>query len=317
MRVLTDSDSLSPDDRGASAAIGNFDGVHLGHQSVIDIARMSAEALAAPLGVVTFEPHPREVFAPEAPAFRLMNAAAKASRLASLGVERLYQIGFGPALAHLTPQAFASEILRDRLGLRHVVVGQDFCFGKGRAGTVADLERFGADMGFGVTVAPLIESAGQDVSSSRIRAALSEGRPEDACAMLGHLHRIEGTVIHGYQRGRTLGYPTANMSLDGLHLPMFGVYAVEVTVRDGPHAGSYQGAASVGVRPMFGGGERPNIETFVFDFDGDLYGATLSVGLVSFLRPEAKFSDLDALVAQMGADCDTARKILNARAVAQ
>jgi len=166
-------------------------------------------------------------------------------------------------------------------------------------------------MGFGVTVAELMETDGLVVSSSAIRDALSEGRPRDAAKLLGHWHRIEGEVIGGEQRGRELGYPTANMSIEGLHPPKFGVYAVLVDVRDGPHRGSYHGAASVGVRPMFDG-EVPNIETFLFDFTGDLYGATLSVALVEYLRPELKFDGLDALITQMDADCVTARSILEA-----
>lgn len=164
-------------------------------------------------------------------------------------------------------------------------------------------------MGFGVTVAELLETGGVQVSSTAIRQALSEGRPRDAATLLGHWHRIEGEVIGGEQRGRELGFPTANMSIDGLHQPKFGVYAVLVDVLDGPHQGSYHGAASIGVRPMFDG-DHPNIETFLFDFTGDLYGATLSVGLVEFLRPELKFDGLDALIKQMDADCDTARDIL-------
>lgn len=197
-----------------------------------------------------------------------------------------------------------------------MVVGADFCFGKGRSGTAADLQRFGAEMGFGVTIAPLMEHSSDTVSSTAIRTALSEGRPRDAAAMLSHWHRIEGEVIGGEQRGRDLGYPTANMSIDGLHPPAFGVYAVLVDVLDGPHRGSYQGAASIGVRPMFDG-SHPNIETFLFDFTGNLYGATLSVALVDYLRPEMKFDGLEALIAQMDGDCARARQILDAEAPAE
>ncbi|WP_050928268.1 bifunctional riboflavin kinase/FAD synthetase [Aestuariivita boseongensis] len=309
MRIIRDYTYTTPDDRGASAAIGNFDGVHLGHQSVIDLARKAIPD--APLGILTFEPHPREYFAPEAPPFRLMSREARASRLAKLGVERLYELNFNAALASLTPEEFARKVICDGLGLRHVVVGADFCFGKARAGTAEDLQRFGADMGFGVTIAQLLENGDATVSSTAIRTALSEGRTRDAAAMLGHWHRIEGPVIGGEQRGRQLGYPTANMSIDGLHPPAFGVYAVLVDVLDGPHKGKYHGAASMGVRPMFGV-NRPNLETFLFDFSGDLYGATLSVGLVEFLRPEEKFDSLDGLIAQMDADCQRARGILSA-----
>jgi riboflavin kinase/FMN adenylyltransferase len=311
MRIVRDHSFATEADRGASAAIGNFDGVHIGHRHVIEIAREAGARIGAPLGVLTFEPHPREFFAPDAPPFRLMSAEARAHRLQKIGVERLYELPFNAALAGLSPRAFARDILADGLGLRHVVVGADFCFGKGRAGSAAMLQDFGAAMGFGVTVAPLLEGTGGQVSSTAIRAALSEGRPRDAAAMLGHWHRIEGPVVGGEQRGRTLGYPTANMSIAGLHPPRFGVYAVLVDVLDGPHAGQYHGAASLGVRPQYGGAE-PNLETFLFDFSGDLYGAHLSVGLVDYLRPEATFDSLDAFIAQMDADCARARSILAA-----
>ncbi len=309
MRIIRDYQFVEDQDRGAAAAIGNFDGVHLGHQSVLDLTRKSAPG--AKLGVMTFEPHPREYFAPAAPAFRLMGAAARASRLEKLGVERLYELNFNANLAGLSPEAFAKDVIVDGLGLSHVVVGSDFCFGKGRAGNAASLRQFGSEMGFGVTVAPLLEHADLVVSSTAIRTALSEGRPRDAAAMLGHWHRIEGPVIGGEQRGRTLGYPTANMSIDGLHLPAFGVYAVLVDVLSGPHQGSYHGVASLGVRPMFDG-EVPNIETFLFDFTGDLYGTPLSVGLVEYLRGEENFDGLEALITQMDADSAQSRAILAA-----
>ncbi|MEC3859792.1 bifunctional riboflavin kinase/FAD synthetase [Mesobacterium sp. TK19101] len=309
MRIIRDYQYVTPADRGATAAIGNFDGVHLGHQAVIGLARDAAPG--APLGVLTFEPHPREYFAPDAPPFRLMSRAARASRLEKLGVDRLYELNFNAALAGLEPEAFARKVIADGLGLVHVVVGEDFCFGKERLGTAEDLQRFGAEMGFGVTVAALIEGVSGQVSSTAIRTALTDGRPRDARQMLGHWHRIEGTVVGGEQRGRELGFPTANMWIDGLHPPRFGVYAVLVDVQDGPHKGSYHGAASLGVRPMFDG-EVPNLETFLFDFEGDLYGSTLSVGLVEFLRPELKFDSLDALITQMDADCVRARDILAA-----
>ncbi|KNG94678.1 bifunctional riboflavin kinase/FAD synthetase [Pseudaestuariivita atlantica] len=307
MKTLRDYRYVAPEDRGASAAIGNFDGVHLGHRSVIDLARRDG----VPLGVMTFEPHPREFFQPDAPPFRLMSPTARAARLAKLGVDVLFELPFNSALASLTAREFAQDVIADGFGLSHVVVGQDFRFGKGREGDAAMLADLGHEMGFEVTQAPLLEIGGLEVSSTAIRTALSEGRPRDAAALLGHWHRFEGPVIGGEQRGRELGYPTANMSVDGLHLPKLGVYAVEVDVRDGPHAGSYTGAASLGVRPMFGE-NLPNLETYLFDFSGDLYGATLSVALVEFLRPELKFDGLDALITQMDADCARAREILAA-----
>ncbi len=286
--------------------MGNFDGVHLGHRSVIDLARPYG-----PLGIVTFEPHPREYFAPNAPPFRLMNAEARSNRLAKLGVKQLFQLPFNAAMASLTPETFAREILSQGLGVAHVVVGADFCFGKGRAGRAVDLQALGQRYGFGVTVADLVKSAGREISSTAIRQALTDGRPRDAAAMLGHWHRIDGEVIHGEKRGRELGYPTANMSVQGLHLPKLGVYAVKVDVLTGPQAGSYHGAASLGVRPMFGE-NTPNLETYIFDFKGDLYGQHVSIGLVDYLRPEMKFDGLPGLMTQMAADVAQAREILTA-----
>ena len=304
MQISKHWQGLDPKAKGASVAMGNFDGVHLGHQAVINLARG-----AAPLGVVTFEPHPREYFAPSSPPFRLMNAEARANRLAKLGVAELYELPFDATLAGLTPEAFACDVLAQGLGISRVVVGTDFRFGKGRAGTAADLQALGAAHGFAVTVAELVKSGGKDISSTAIRAALTDGRPRDAAAMLGHWHRIEGAVIHGEKRGRDLGYPTANMSITGLHSPRFGVYAVRVDVLTGAQAGPHIGAASLGVHPMFGE-NRPNLETYLFDFAGDLYGQHLSVALVDYLRPEMKFDGLPQLMIQMQADCDRARAIL-------
>lgn len=310
MQRYTDWQGVPHSARGASVAMGNFDGVHLGHQSVLGVARGWNHG-AAPLGVVTFEPHPREVFAPEAPPFRLMNPEARANRLEKLGVTRLFELPFGPALAGMEAETFASEVLAQGLGIAHVAVGADFRFGRGRTAGAEDLVRLGAEHGFAVSIAELLQLEGLEVSSTAIRRALAEGRPRDAADMLGHLHRIEGPVIHGEKRGRDLGYPTANMSVAGLHLPRLGVYAVKVDILTGPQAGSHIGAASLGVRPMFGE-NAPNLETYLFDFQGDLYGQHLSVALVEYLRPEMTFDGLPALMAQMAADCAQARAILTA-----
>lgn len=300
MRIHDDWQGLPADARGATVAMGNFDGVHAGHRAVIDAARA---AVAAPLGVVLFEPHPREFFAPDTPPFRLMNAEARANRLARLGVSHLYQLPFGPVLAGLSPETFADQVLTQGLGICHVAVGENFQFGKDRVGNAGTLRDLGDRFGFGVTVVPLV-GQGTRYSSTAIREALGQGRVADAARMLGHLHRIEGEVLHGDKRGRDLGYPTANMSLDRLHRPAFGIYAVLVDVLTGPDKGNYQGVASIGVRPTFGINQ-PNIETHIFDFDGSLYGEHLSVALVEYLRPELKFDDLDALISQM--DQDSAR----------
>ena len=310
MKVIRDYQFLEIADKGASVAIGNFDGVHLGHQSVIDIAHNKAMELHAPLGILTFEPHPRSYFSPDSPPFRLMSAEARETRFSKIGVEVLYQLNFNSNLSSLTPREFAQNVISDGLGLTNVVVGADFCFGNGRAGTVADLLKFGEQMGFGVSIAPLVTAGLGEVSSTSIRNALGEGRPKDAAEQLGHWHRIEGPVMGGEQRGRELGYPTANMSMEGLHLPKLGVYAVLVDVQHGQYKGTYHGAASLGVRPMFGE-NTPNLETFIFDFSGDLYGVQLSIALVEFLRPELNFAGVEELLTEMAKDCDKARKVLS------
>ena len=309
MRIVRDYQYVDPGDRGASVAIGNFDGVHLGHRAVIEQTRKVAKENGSPLGILTFEPHPREYFAPDAPAFRLMNAEAKLHRLEKLGVEILYQLNFNAALSGLPAEQFASDVISKGLGLKHVVVGADFCFGKGRMGTAATMVELGRKYGFDVTIAELVSDNGEIFSSTAIRKALSDGRPEDAKRMLGHWHRIDAEVINGDQRGRELGYPTANLSLDGLHLPKFGVYAVLVDVLDGPHKGRYHGATSIGMRPTFGV-NIPNLEVYIFDFSGDIYGAAISVALVAFQRPEEKFDSLQELITQMDADCVESRRIL-------
>ncbi|MCB1389325.1 MAG: bifunctional riboflavin kinase/FAD synthetase [Rhodobacteraceae bacterium] len=296
---------VDPALKGASVAMGNFDGVHRGHQAVIDAARRPG----VPLGVITFEPHPRQVFAPEAPPFRLMNAEARCNRLAKLGVDILYELPFTRELAALPPEDFASQVLVDGLGISHVVVGADFQFGKGRAGNTEMLKELGHRFGFDVTIQPLVGSDDGAFSSTAIRTALAEGRVRDAADMLGHYHRIDGEVLHGEKRGRALGYPTANMALEGLHLPRLGVYAVKAEVLGGPQRGLYDGVASLGVRPMFGE-NLPNFEVHLFDFSGDLYGQHLSVALVEYLRPEARFDGLQALIDQMDADSAQARAIL-------
>lgn len=304
MRIRRSADAA---DRGAAAALGNFDGVHLGHAAVIEAAR--AARPDAPLAVVTFDPHPRRWFQPDAPPFELTTLESRARRLGRMGVDVVFAVPFDAALAAMTPARFCQEVLRDRLGLAHVAVGADFRFGAKRAGDAAALAAEGARLGFGATTVALRAVADVEVSSTAIRQALAEGRPGDAATMLGHRHRVEGVVEKGDQRGRDLGYPTANLSLEGLFLPRFGVYAVEVEVLDGPYAGLRHGVASLGVRPMFGE-NRPNLETHVFDFSGDLYGAPISVALAAFQRPELRFDSVDALIAQMDADSAQARRLL-------
>ena len=309
MRIIRDYQYVDTDDTNAVAAIGNFDGVHLGHQSVLKKAHSIANNLNAPMGVVTFEPHPRSYFAPDAPYFRLMSSSAKATRLEKLGVSKLYELNFNAALSKLNPEEFARNVLSEGLKLQHVLVGEDFCFGKDRKGNVKILKDLGADLGFGVSSLELIKDKHGEISSTSIRNLLSEGKPKEAASHLGHWHRIEGPVVGGEQRGRVLGYPTANMELSGLHVPKLGVYAVLIDILDGPYKGSFKGAASIGVRPMFGKNS-PNLETYIFDFSGDIYGAQISIALVEYLRPELSFDSVETLVEQMASDCEKAKETL-------
>lgn len=309
MKIIRDYTFLNQEDKGACVAIGNFDGVHQGHLSVIDLAREVSTNLNSKLGVITFEPHPRAYFQSNSKPFRLMSAEARASQLKKVGIENLYELQFNSALSSLSAVQFITDVLVNGLGVKHIVVGADFCFGKNRAGSVQTLIDFGKKLGFGVTIAPLVADNKGTFSSTSIRNAIADGRPDDAAHMLGHWYRIEGTVISGDQRGRELGYPTANMSLDGLHLPKFGVYAVIADILTGPYKGRFLGAASLGERPTFGV-NIPNLETFIFDFSGDIYGEELSIALVSFQRPELKFDSLDSLIKQMDQDCKTSKKIL-------
>lgn len=294
-------------DRGYALAIGNFDGVHRGHQAVIAVARAEAERAGLGLAALTFEPHPRTLFRPGDPPFRLTLAPLKRRRLAALGLDRLYVARFDAAFSALSPAEFARFLAVD-LGARVAVAGEDFRFGQGRAGDGAALAQLGAAVGLTARmVAPVGGAA--PFSSSAARDALREGRPEEAARILGDWHRIEGPVIQGDRRGRELGFPTANQSLEGVLAPRFGVYAAFAEVLDGPHLGRHPAAVSLGLKPTFGDNP-PNCETFLLDFSGDLYGATLSVGLAAYLRPEVAYAGPEPLIAQMRLDVADARRAL-------
>ncbi|MEM9148755.1 MAG: bifunctional riboflavin kinase/FAD synthetase [Pseudomonadota bacterium] len=305
MKIFRSWTGQDPAARGASVALGNFDGVHRGHHALI--RRAAAAVPGAPLGVVTFEPHPRQLFQPETKPFRLTTQDERARALESLGVDRVFEINFDAALAGMKADGFAEQVLAKGLGVLHVVIGSDFRFGKGRAGTPERLRALGERLGFGVSVEPMHGDG--TWSSTAIRAALAEGDCATAACALGRWHAVSGPVSQGDQRGRDLGYPTANLAF-GLQLtPRFGVYASRVTVHDGPHAGRYDGVASIGERPTFGV-NRPNFEVHLFDFSGDLYGASISAALIAFLRPEARFDTVESLIIQMDRDSADARSVL-------
>jgi riboflavin kinase/FMN adenylyltransferase len=299
--------------RGAVIALGNFDGVHRGHQAVIGQAGRLSDEAGVPLGVLTFEPHPVTFFKPDVPPFRLTPFRTKAHQLQALGLDLLICLGFERALAGLTAEEFIEDVLVQGLGLSHLVVGYDFCFGKGRTGTVDTLA---ADGRFKVTVIDPAAGAGGEVySSTRIRDYLREGQPGQAAALLGRPFEIEGPVVEGQQLGRTIGFPTANIDIDDYIRPAFGVYAVRagVSAAQGGASRWYDGVANWGRRPTVNGiGEV--FEVYLFDFDGDLYGTDMRIALIEYIRAEQKFDGLDALKAQIAEDCRSARVILQTRA---
>jgi len=291
--------------KGGAIALGNFDGVHRGHQALIERAGEQAKALGAPVVALTFEPHPRRFFVPDTGPFRLTLPPAKQRLLAQYGVQAVLAQRFDPEFAALSPQTFVDDVLLKGLGARHVVCGYDFTFGARRGGNVEWLREAGKEKGFGVTVLDPVTHEGEIYSSTRIREALRAGWVSEAAEHLGHPWEIEGAVELGDQRGRTIGFPTANVAL-GEHLrPRFGVYAVRALVDD-----KWRPAvANLGRRPTFGKLQE-NFEVHLFGFSGDLYGKVLRVELVDFIRPEMKFGGLDQLKAQIAADGEAARRIL-------
>lgn len=309
MKLFRHLDNLPNDVRGAVVAWGNYDGLHKGHLAVLERAKTIARELGAPLAVLTTEPHPRQYFAPDAPNFRLMTLRTKAQALEQFGADALFVLTFDEALANTPAQDFISDILIGKLGVRHVVTGFNQRFGKGRGGGPNVLMHMGDMEGFGVTIVEAQQSGEEVYSSSRIREHLREGRPRKAADLMGHPWRIEGRVEMGDQRGRTIGFPTANIAWGDYLEPALGVYALRVLIEDGPHAGTYDGVANIGRRPTFDKTE-VNFEAHLFDFEGDIYGAHITVELIDFLRPEQKFDGLDALKAQIAADCDQARATL-------
>ncbi|MEL6325079.1 MAG: riboflavin biosynthesis protein RibF, partial [Pseudomonadota bacterium] len=286
--------------RGFSIALGNFDGVHAGHRAVI----AGAMAAGAPLGVATFEPPPRQYFRPDDPPFRIYRPARRNARLVELGAQAVYELPFNADMAAMTDEVFARDVLKDGIGASHVTVGFDFRFGRGRMGDAGRLASLGRALGFGVTVVEKIEALGAKASSTAIRESLIAGEPEKAAEILGHDWIADGTVEHGEKRGRTIGFPTANLHLGELIHPRHGVYAVRARI-----AGEetwHNGVANFGRTPTTGIRD-PLLETFIFDFDRDIYGQHLEVALVRYLRPELKFNSLDEMVVQMDQDVETAK----------
>lgn len=307
MLILHGTQNVPAAARKSALAIGNFDGVHKGHQALLAAARTAASQIGGPVAVMLFEPHPRELFAPDTRHFRLTSLPRKLALLAHYGAEVAVVMNFDHALAARTAQSFVEDILVRDLGIAHVVVGYDFHFGKGRAGNAALLRQDGNRFGFTVTELAPVTNGDAAYSSSGIRALLARGDVAEAARALGHFWRVTGKVVGGAKRGTGLGFPTANITLDPGTRLGFGIYAVRVHLGGEVH----EAAAYLGTRPTFDDGD-PVLEVFLFDFDGDLYGQDIDVEFIAFLRGDRKFDGLDALKAQMAADCETAREILAA-----
>jgi riboflavin kinase/FMN adenylyltransferase len=301
-------DPLPAELQGGVVAIGNFDGVHRGHQTVLDRALEEARARGLPALVLTFEPHPRAVFRPDEPVFRLTPAPLKARILEDMGFAAVIEYPFDRSFSQMSAQDFVHDVLKDWLKASHVVTGFDFHFGKGREGGPAFLMKAGADEGFGVSLVDAYRDENADVvSSSRIRSLLVEGHVAEAAGLLGYRYTVEAEVIGGKQLGRTLGYPTANMRLDPGVCLKNGIYAVRFRRADGS---LHNAVASFGRRPTVTSDGEPLLETFLFDFSGDLYGEIASVSFFGHLRDELKFDGLEPLMVQMRQDDAEARALL-------
>jgi len=291
--------------KGAVLAIGNFDGVHRGHQEVLRETIRIAKKEGRRSGAVVFEPHPREFFAPETPFLRLTPLPLKLELLAALGLDQTVVIAFDQALASLSAEAFATDVVAKGLGAAHAVVGHDFSYGKGRTGTTEELAALGRVLGFGVDVVAPVGAGGATFSSSRIREHLRAGETEEAADQLGYWWRVRGRVGEGAGRGKGLGFPTLNLKLAPGQDVRHGIYAMRVD-HDGR---SYHAAGYVGGRPTFGESE-PALEAYLLDFTGDLYGKEVDAEFIAFLRPDQIFATPEALAAKMRDDCDRAQAVL-------
>jgi len=310
MRWLDHRNPMPEALRGAVIALGNFDGFHRGHQAVAGEAIGWAKAEGRPSIIATFDPHPVRFFRPEVPPFRLTTLEQRQELYLAAGATAMLVFHFDAELAGTSAEDFIRTILVERFGAHGVVTGGDFTFGKGAKGNVDLLHEFGRSLGLRARVVDAVAEGGEVVSSSRIREALREGRPEEAARLLTRPFAIRGIVEHGDKRGRTIGYPTANVTIDNYLRPKYGIYAV--TGRILATGELLHGAANIGIRPQF---EPPKelLEPYFFDFFGDLYGQEIEVAFHHFLRGEAKFDSLEALIEQMDKDCAEARRLLSAQ----
>jgi len=307
LKIIHGWRDIDPEHRGAAVALGEFDGVHKGHLGVIVAAARAAQSLGTPLAVISFEPHPRRYFQPDARPFRLMTLDQQARALDALGVDIFYVMAFDDEMAKMSDEAFARQVLVEGLGARHVAAGFDITFGAGRTGDPDALRRYGERYGFSVSITERIgDEAAQKYSSSAVREALQVGRPDRAAEILGRPFAIEGVVVEGQHLGRTIGYPTANVGAGDYVRPKLGVYATRTRLPDGREV---CGVANFGENPTTGLVEA-RLEVYLFDFDEDIYGQTIETDLVWFLRPELTFDGLDPMIKQIADDVTEARNRL-------
>ena len=311
MRIFRHYETLPDEARGAAIAIGNFDGVHLGHQAVIDTARNIARAAGIPWAVLTLEPHPRSVLQPDPEPYRLTPLRSKVRQLEMLGVDFLIVQRFNREFSLRPAESFVRDVLVEGFGVAHIVAGYDFVFGHKRKGTCELLLTMGHEQGFSVTAVNAVEDSGGKVySSTRVRQHLAQAAPRAAAAILGRPFEIEGRVIHGDGRGHNLGYPTANVHMGSTLRPALGIYAVRAGLLGSGDIEWHAGTASLGCRPTFGGTDIV-LEVYLLDFEGELYGQRMSIALIEYLRPEKKFDGIDELKAQSAVDVEATRKILD------
>ncbi len=306
LRIIRDHQHCPASAQGAVIALGNFDGVHAGHRSIINQAKDIAQTIGAPAAVMTFEPHPREFFAREKSRLRMYPLSQKLELLEEAGIELVFMMRFNKTLASTSAQGFVEDILHKHLKARHVVTGFNFAFGKGREGNTQTLAEYAQKAGFGFTACPQVQIDGKTVSSSAIREFLAGGDIEKADQLLGEPYRLRGRVRPGAQRGRTLGFHTANIAIAPLFKPRYGVYAVRARV--GSHGTWHQAIANIGVKPTFNPSE-PLLEVHIFDFDQMIYGKILEVEFLEFLRPEMCFVNVEALVQQIELDIAHAKEV--------
>jgi riboflavin kinase/FMN adenylyltransferase len=312
MQVFAGDESIPGELRGAVVAIGNFDGVHRGHQKLLDVARNLAKSRGRPWGVVTFEPHPRTFFKPSEPVFRLTPQPLKARLIAALGADFAAVLTFDRAFSSLEAADFVAVYLVERFGAAHVVTGYDFHFGRGRKGSPATMELLGRAHGFSVSIIEQVTDEGDQHSpfaSSSIRQALRHGHMADAAHELGYRWTVMGEVVRGDRRGRGIGFPTLNIVLEEGAEPYRGIYAVAVRDAQRPQGEAWQGAGYFGNRPTFDS-DRTYLEVYLIDFAGDLYGQTLLVEFADLIRPDRRFDSIAELTDQMRQDCTEAKRRL-------